>query len=59
MIVSGLPLRNGTRHVAELADIALKLISTVLGSPIPHLPETPLMVIDLLNRKHNGFSAVG
>ena len=46
MIVSGLPLRNGTRHVTELADIALKLISTVLNSPIPHLPETPLMVFD-------------
>ena len=57
MIVSGLPIRNGTRHVAELADIALKLISTVLSSPIPHLPDTPLMVLlpQYTSYHHNVF----
>ena len=27
MIVSGLPIRNGLNHAAELADIALELIT--------------------------------
>ena len=44
MIVSGLPIRNGQRHAAELADVALKFLTTVVTYSIPHLPESPLMI---------------
>ncbi|XP_061383859.1 atrial natriuretic peptide receptor 1-like [Danaus plexippus] len=44
MVVSGLPQRNGNRHVSEIADMALSLLRCVEGAVVPHRPEEPLRV---------------
>ncbi|XP_037093442.1 uncharacterized protein LOC119113198 isoform X2 [Pollicipes pollicipes] len=38
MCVSGLPVRNGERHVTEVADMSLELIAAVCKFHVPHLP---------------------
>ncbi|XP_071110449.1 uncharacterized protein [Haliotis cracherodii] len=42
MVVSGLPMRNGDRHAAEVACLALDLLDTISRLSIPHLPEETL-----------------
>lgn len=44
MIVSGLPVRNGNRHVGEVATFALSLLSAVHVFVITHLPKRKLQV---------------
>ena len=45
MIVSGLPARNGDRHVCEIANCALDLRDAVDERYIiPHLPEHKLQI---------------
>ncbi len=44
MIVSGLPIRNGLKHAGELAEVAIKFLTTVVTYSIPHLQDTPLMI---------------
>ena len=45
MIVSGLPTRNGGRHVAEIANCALDLLKGVETSfKVPHVPEYKLQI---------------
>ena len=43
LLVSGLPVRNGNRHAAELAHIALEFRSAALAFRIAHLPRVPLL----------------
>ena len=38
MVVSGAPKRNGGRHVAEVAEMALDLLQAVTKFCIPHKP---------------------
>ncbi|CAH1773110.1 unnamed protein product [Owenia fusiformis] len=42
MCVSGLPLRNGNKHVAEIADMALDLLSSIASFKIRHRPNKQL-----------------
>ena len=44
MIVSGLPKRNGTRHIAEIASCALAILSAVLDFKIYHKPHQKLQI---------------
>lgn len=39
MVVSGVPQPNGSRHVAEIADMALDLLSAVTRFKIRHMPD--------------------
>ncbi|XP_041366869.1 atrial natriuretic peptide receptor 1-like [Gigantopelta aegis] len=44
MVASGLPLRNGEKHVTEMADVSLNLLQCVLNYQIPHLPSRQLQI---------------
>ncbi|XP_072035506.1 uncharacterized protein [Amphiura filiformis] len=44
MIVSGLPTRNGKRHVSEVASLSLDLQEQVKHFTIPHLPAESLRI---------------
>ena len=36
MVASGVPVRNGTRHVLEIANCAMEVFSQVENFEIPH-----------------------
>uniref|UniRef100_A0A1A9VTV0 Guanylate cyclase n=1 Tax=Glossina austeni TaxID=7395 RepID=A0A1A9VTV0_GLOAU len=56
MVVSGLPLRNGKRHVGEIASLALHLLQNVTNLKIRHKPtETLQLRIGI----HSGPCAAG
>lgn len=38
MVVSGLPIANGTKHAGEIASMALHLLATIKSFTIPHRP---------------------
>ncbi|KAM4852515.1 guanylate cyclase 2G-like [Thomomys bottae] len=42
MVASGLPIRNGSRHVHETATMALHLLSATLHFQIEHMPQEKL-----------------
>lgn len=42
MVVSGLPKRNGERHVTEIANVALHLLDSVQEFKIRHKPKEQL-----------------
>ena len=42
MVVSGLPIRNGHQHAAEVADMALHLLQSVQRFKIRHKPNEKL-----------------
>ncbi|XP_076734515.1 atrial natriuretic peptide receptor 1 [Maylandia zebra] len=44
MVVSGLPERNGDRHVDEIAKMALDLVAAVRQVSIPHMPNERLQL---------------
>jgi len=42
MVVSGLPVRNGTQHAREIARMAISLLNDVRSFKIRHLPHDQL-----------------
>ena len=56
MTVSGLPVRNGNRHVVEIADMATALLSEVLTFKIRHMPDR---ILQLRIGLHTGPCAAG
>ncbi|XP_035559557.2 guanylate cyclase D-like [Canis lupus dingo] len=44
MVASGLPRRNGSRHAAEIANMALDILSSVRGFRMRHAPEVPIYI---------------
>ena len=44
MVCSGLPQRNGQRHVTEIADFSLHLLQDLEQFRIPHLPDRALKI---------------
>ncbi|XP_041368120.1 atrial natriuretic peptide receptor 1-like [Gigantopelta aegis] len=56
MVVSGLPVRNGNRHVSEIANMALDLLTAVSDFRVPHLPNVQLKLRIGL---HTGLCAAG
>lgn len=55
-VVSGLPIRNGTRHAVELAKIALKVMRAMDRYHVPHRPGERLQ---LRFGMHTGPAAAG
>ena len=56
MVASGLPRRNGGRHVAEIASMALELLEVVTRFRIKHKPDVHLR---LRIGMHTGSCAAG
>ncbi|XP_049728091.1 retinal guanylyl cyclase 2 [Elephas maximus indicus] len=44
MVASGLPKRNGSRHAAEIANMALDILSSVGTFKMRHIPEVPVRI---------------
>ncbi len=44
MVVSGVPVRNGKRHAAEVANCSLELLSSVTHLKIRHRPHSQLQL---------------
>lgn len=44
MVASGVPLRNGNRHVMEIANMALDVITATETFTIPHIPSRQLQL---------------
>ncbi|ESO04934.1 hypothetical protein HELRODRAFT_78187, partial [Helobdella robusta] len=44
MVVSGVPVRNGQRHAAEIANVSLDLLSSVLSLRIRHRPNIQIQL---------------
>ncbi|KAG8522890.1 Olfactory guanylyl cyclase GC-D [Galemys pyrenaicus] len=44
MVASGLPRRNGSRHAAEIANMALDILSSVGDFRMRHAPDVPICV---------------
>ncbi|KAL7636943.1 UNVERIFIED_CONTAM: hypothetical protein RMT77_012701 [Armadillidium vulgare] len=42
MVVSGLPIRNGDRHAAQIATMSLEVLEAVKHFPIRHMPRETL-----------------
>ncbi|CAH1775681.1 unnamed protein product [Owenia fusiformis] len=56
MVVSGLPVRNGIKHVANIADMSLDMLNSIRDFRIRHLPRRKLqMRIGI----HSGSCAAG
>ncbi|XP_054830463.1 retinal guanylyl cyclase 2-like [Eublepharis macularius] len=56
MVASGLPKRNGQRHAAEIANMALDILSSVGSFTMKHLPGVPIKIRMGL---HSGPCAAG
>ncbi|KAL8191262.1 UNVERIFIED_CONTAM: Olfactory guanylyl cyclase GC-D, partial [Gekko kuhli] len=56
MVASGLPKRNGQRHAAEIANMALDILSAVGSFGVKHLPGVPVRIRMGL---HSGPCAAG
>lgn len=44
MVASGLPRRNGNRHAAEIANLALDILSYAGNFRMRHAPDVPILV---------------
>ena len=44
MVASGLPIRNGNKHVVEISNMALSIRESVKKFKIRHLPEEQLRI---------------
>ena len=56
MLVSGLPERNGTRHVVEIARTALALLKAVKSFRIRHRPLDQLQLRIGIHTGKNGLN---
>ena len=56
MVASGLPTRNGNRHISEIADLALEIRNEVKRFTIRHVPDRRLCVRIGI---HSGSCAAG
>ena len=54
MVVSGVPVRNGTNHIAEIADCSLELLNAASGFKIAHRPYQQLK-LRIGKRRHTVF----
>lgn len=53
LVVSGLPVRNGNRHAAEIADMAFDILSLMTHFKIRHRPRMKLQLrVGLHSGKH-------
>lgn len=55
MVASGLPQRNGQRHAAEIANMALDILSAVGSFRMRHMPEVPVRIRIGLHSGNNGL----
>lgn len=44
MVASGLPERNGTLQVREIAEMSLNILQSVITFKIPHRPDKQLKI---------------
>lgn len=44
MVASGLPVPNGNRHTAEIANMALDILSAVGTFKMRHMPDVPVRI---------------
>jgi len=44
MVASGLPVRNGEKHVSEIAHLALDLMAVIPGVLLPHNPQQRMRI---------------
>lgn len=44
MVVSGMPMRNGARHVTEIAKLALNIMEVTEQLSVPHMPDRGLQL---------------
>ncbi|PIC26259.1 hypothetical protein B9Z55_018884 [Caenorhabditis nigoni] len=44
LVVSGLPRRNGTEHVNNIANMSLELMDSLQSYKIPHLPQEKVQI---------------
>ncbi|XP_070711292.1 retinal guanylyl cyclase 2 [Pempheris klunzingeri] len=44
MVASGIPVRNGNRHAAEIANMALDILSAVGTFKMRHMPDVPVRI---------------
>lgn len=44
MVASGLPVPNGNRHVAEIANMSLDILSAVGTFKMRHMPDVPVRI---------------
>ena len=44
MLASGVPVRNGHKHAAEMADLAIHTLTHIDNFPIPHIPGEQLQL---------------
>ncbi|XP_055344411.1 atrial natriuretic peptide receptor 1-like [Paramacrobiotus metropolitanus] len=44
MVSSGLPVRNGNRHAAEIASMALALMARIVSFQVPHRPQEHIQI---------------
>ena len=56
MVASGLPIPNGNRHVGEIANMSLDILSHMLDFPIRHRPD---MRLQCRIGVHSGSCAAG
>ena len=51
MVVSGLPERNGNRHVQEICDMSLKLLQVARNFKVRHIED---MLVQIRIGVHSG-----
>lgn len=44
MVASGLPVSNGNRHAAEIANMSLDILSAVGTFKMSHMPDVPVRI---------------
>lgn len=57
MVASGLPRRNGNRHAAEIANLALDILSYAGNFRMRHAPDVPILVRAGLHSGRQGTMA--